>query len=466
MDRLLSAGYRRWLLTVLVIISAYGFVDRSVMTALAESIKQDLKLNDQQVGMLQGLGFAITYLLFGIPFARFSERFSRIWVTAIAITIWSVLTIACGAVTNYWQLLIGRAGVGLGEAGYGPPATSLISDHFPAEKRASAIAILWLGVPIGSLIGGAGGGFIAQAVDWRTAFIIVGVPGLLVALLTLFTLKEPPRGLVDGHPPSTDDPPSLIQVLKHLFKKPTFVHILLGSSLAAFGMNAIGQFMPIFFIRAYGTSIAKAGLAYGAGSAVALSFGLLMGAFIAEKAGMRDRRWWVWGPMVGILVAIPLYLWGFSNSSFWLCVLGIMLGNAFLFLYWSPTLAMVQNMSTPRMRASASAVLGLMLGVVGTAAGPTAMGYISDFIATRLFKLGDFHAMCPGGVAPKGAGDALVAACHAVNADGLRYALASTAITFVWGAVHFLLASRHVARDVFEAPDPAPGTRRTLRVAS
>jgi hypothetical protein len=158
--------------------------------------------------------------------------------------------------------------------------------------------------------------------------------------------------------------------------------------------------------------------------------------------------------MIGILIAIPFYIWGFTNSNFWLCVLGIMLGNAFLFLYWSPTLAMVQNMSTPRMRASASAVLGLMLGVVGTAAGPTAMGYISDFIATRLFTLGDFHAMCPGGVAPEGAGDALVSACHAANADGLRYALASTAVTFLWGAVHFLLASRHVARDVFEAAVP------------
>ncbi len=464
MDRLLSAGYRRWLLTVLVIISAYSFVDRAVMTALAETVKQDLKLNDQQIGMVQGLGFALPYLLFGIPFARFAERFNRIRITAVAITIWSMLTIACAAVTNYWQLLIGRAGVGLGEAGYGPAATSLISDHFPAEKRAGAIAILWLGVPIGSLIGAAGGGLIAEAVDWRTAFLIVGVPGLLVALLTQFTLKEPPRGLVDGHPSGEAEPPSFAAVLKHLFKKPTFVHILIGSSLAAFGMNAIGQFMPIFFIRAHGISIADAGLAYGAGSAITLSLGLLGGAFIAEKVGARDRRWWVWGPMIGILIAIPFYLWGFTNPNFWLCVVGIMSGNAFLFLYWSPTLAMVQNMSTPRMRASASAVLGLMLGVMGTAAGPTAMGYLSDLIATHLFTLGDFHAMCPGGVAPQGSSGALTAACHAANANGLRYALASTAVTFLWGAVHFFLATRHVSRDVFEGT-PEAARAASLRVA-
>jgi len=453
MDRLLSAGYRRWLLAVLVIISTYSFIDRAVFTVLAEAVKQDLKLNDQQVGMLQGLGFALPYLLFGIPFARLAERFNRIRIMSLAIAVWSALTVFCAVVLSYGQLLLGRVGVGLGEAGFGPPSSSLISDHFPAEKRASALAILWLGVPLGSLIGAAGGGFIAESVDWRTAFLIVGVPGFLVVFLTLFTLREPPRGLVEGHAPTKEPPPSFMVVLKHLFAKPTFTHILIGSSLAAFGMNAIGQFMPIFFIRAHGKSLLSAGLAYGAGSAASLTFGLMMGAFIAEKAGLRDRRFWVWGPAAGILLAIPFYVFGFTTSGFVASVLGIMLGNAFLFLYWSPTLAMVQNMATPYMRATASAILGLMLGVMGTAAGPTAMGYLSDFIARHMFTLGDFHAMCPGGIAPKGSSDALAAACHAANAGGLRFALASTAITFAWASVHFLLASRHVTRDVFSAKD-------------
>ena len=458
MKRLLSKSYRRWLLAVLLIISTYSFIDRAVFTVLAEAVKQDLKLNDSQVGMLQGLAFALPYLLFGIPFARFSERFNRIRIMSIAIAVWSALTVFCAIVTNYWQLVLGRGGVGLGEAGFGPPSTSLISDHFPAEKRASAIAILWLGVPIGSLIGAAGGGLIAQSVDWRTAFIIVGVPGFLVVLLTLFTLREPPRGLVEGHPPTKDPPPPFGAVLKHLFAKPTFVHILIGSSLAAFGMNSIGQFMPIFFIRAHGQSLASAGLAYGIGSAVALTFGLMMGAFIAEKAGLKDRRWWVWGPAAGILLAIPFYMFGFMTSGFVMSIVGIMIGNAFLFLYWSPTLAMVQNMATPHMRATAAAILGLMLGVMGTAAGPTAMGILSDIFAQHLFTLGNFHAMCPGGVAPAGSVTSLATACRAANGNGLRYALVSTAIPFAWGAVHFLLAMRHVTRDVFSGKDSAaPG---------
>ncbi len=208
--------------------------------------------------------------------------------------------------------------------------------------------------------------------------------------------------------------------------------------------------MPIYFIRAYGTSLSKAGFCLWRRQRRGADFRSHDGRLHRREGGARNRGWWVWGPAIGILLAIPFYLYGFNAPSFWSCVLGIMLGNSCLFLYWSPTLAMVQNMSTPQMRTSAAAISGLHAGRHGDSGGadrgwafsPTFLPSISSHSVTST-------RCAPAAFAPSGSDAALTAACSKANVEGLRYALCSTALLFAWGAVHFIMASRHVARDVF-----------------
>ena len=440
---LLSRSYKRWLVFVLLVVTTVHFADRAILSVLAQPIKEDLQLTDTDLGMLQGLGFAILYSVLGIPLGWLAERISRKGLIAACVAFWSFMTVACGFATSFATLLLGRVGVGVGEAGLMPPASSLIADHFRADRRASVIAIVLLGSPLGLLLGQSVGGWVAAEWNWRIAFFALGIPGLLCALLVWLGLREPPRGLAEGKV-AADDPPSIMSVFIHLWSTPALRHLILGWAVASFSMNAVAHFVLPFYLRGFGLSLAVVGAAFGAVASTSNGLGMLFSGFGFDWLRQRDQRWSLWGPAIGLILAVPLYVGAFASTDAWVSMAFIWFANFVLISYLASTMAAAQNLVGPRMRALVTAVFFLVSGLIGAGLGPTVLGIASDFFASRAFAAGDFIASCPGGRAPAGAARALDGACRAASADGLREALMAVQIVFLWAAAHYFLAARHL----------------------
>jgi MFS family permease len=423
-----SAGYRRWLLFVMLVVCLINYADRSVVGAVAEPLRRDLGLTDLQLGLLSGLSFALLYSVLGIPFARLAERFSRVRIIAAATFAWSVMTVLCGAAGNYVQLLLTRVGVGVGEAGFMAPASSLLGDHFRKDQRAFATSIMMLGVPFGALIGAMSGGIIAQSLGWRWAFVIMGVPGIFVALLVLMTLREPARGHVEGH--AEADVPPLRAVAKQCFSNPTFVHVLMGGMLAGFGLHGLGGFLGVYFVRVHELPYSTAGALYGMQTFASVGGGLLLGGFLANRLGKQNLRWYSLIPAIGMFVCVPLYIAAFRQEELVPAVVLIISAGISLVLHYGPGMAIVQNLATPRTRASTIALYMLFVNAVSMGVGPPLIGFLSDVFAGQVAQqLGS--AICAPGVE-----------CPQAQGIGIRYALMSSTVFYAWGGIHYLLAQR------------------------
>jgi len=304
-------------------------------------------------------------------------------------------------------------------------------------------------------------------VSWRVAFAAIGAPALLVAILAFLTLREPPRGLADGELLDRETPPSTWTMLRFLFSKRSMWHVLIGCALAATSMNAIGQFLAAFLVRSFHLGIAEAGRLLALIAGAAMASGLLIGGFGVDAAARVDRRWFVWGPAVGLAVAAPLFLLGFNQTSVAATVVVLIAAHVCMFVYYAPTLALAQNMVGANMRASSAFVVSLVLGLVGIGLGPTIVGALSDHFASSAFTLGAFGASCPGGTPPAGAARALASACRAASAAGLRHALMVMSLLGLWAALHYALASRHLRRDLETRYQPAaPALDSTTPVSS
>jgi predicted MFS family arabinose efflux permease len=445
-DRTQSKAYRAWLLGILFLINAVNLADRQGMAVTAPAIKQALGLSDTQMGLLQGLGFAIFYTLLGLPIARLAEHTKRTRIIAGSLAIFGVMVSLCGFVRSFGELMLVRIGVGVGDAGFGPPVASLLGDHYPRERRASVNSIIWLGAPIGAVTGAVMGGWLAEHVGWRAAFFAVGIPAAIVALIAFLTLREPPRGTFDAVQ-RVGPPPSIMTVLRFLLSKPSVRHVLMGAALAAMGMNGLGQFLARFVVANYHLGFAEAGRVMGLMGGVAMASGLMLGGFGVDWAARFDRRWAVWGPAVGLFLAAPFFIWGLAQPTVLRAVPILMAGHVFLFVYYTPTLAMAQNMVDASMRASSAFVVALVLGLVGIGLGPTIIGILSDMLARHAFGGGDYAAMC---VRHQGAivDAALSASCATASATGIRHALMAISVLFPWSALHFALASRHLRQDL------------------
>ena len=377
-----SAGYRNYALFILLLGYIVNFVDRSILAILLEPIKHDLDLNDTQLGFLGGLAFALFYSTLGIPIAALADRWSRTKVLSIAIVVWSGMTALCGMAGNFWHLLIARIGVGVGEAGASPPSHSLISDYFPLDKRATALSIYALGIPIGSMIGYGLGGWSADNFGWRNTFFLVGFPGVAVAALLFFTLREPPRGLSEAADTKTAEPeasPSMGQVFRHLLKKPSFCFMSFACGLHAFVSYGVSTWNPAFLERLHDMTRTEIGGWVALASAIS-AIGTFGGGFLADRLFNRsgDRRWYLWIPAIATLVMVPFQLVTYLHGSFAvlytaLCIAAILSG-----MYLGPSFAMTQALVTLRMRAVASAILLLVLNLVGMGLGPFFIGFMSD----------------------------------------------------------------------------------------
>jgi predicted MFS family arabinose efflux permease len=448
----LSGGYKAWALFVLVVIYTSNFIDRTIVNILGQSIKVDLKLTDGQLGLLSGLAFAVLYSLMGVPIARLAERFKRTRIITISLALWSAFTAACGLAVNFTQLFALRIGVGIGEAGCSPSAQSLISDYYPPHKRSTALAIYSLGIPLGSLFGALLGGYIAQTFGWRQAFMVVGLPGLALAVIAHLTLKEPARGTYDAVPAGGEKPPGLGKVFARLIGNPSFRHMAFGASLASFAGYGIATFAVPYLLRGpFGLDLATAAGSYGLVGGLAAAAGVFLGGVLTDFAGKHGKASYAVIPGVGFLIAAPLYAFAFMQSDLIKLATFVAAPLVLQYLYLGPTFAVTHNLVEPRMRATATALLFLPINLIGLGAGPPFVGWLSDLIAGRQFAGagGGFTALCPGGMAPAGSAAALVEQCHTASFEGVKWAIIITAaVIYAWAGIHYLLASRTLKRDM------------------
>lgn len=433
---------RRWALLLLLAISTCAFIDRAILNTVGQAIKDDLHISDLQLGLLGGIAFSLFYGVLGIPIARLSERKNRVRIISIAVALWSAMTVLCGFVSSFAQLLLARIGVGVGEAGANAPTQSLLADYYPPHKRATVIGIIGLATPLGIVIGGIGGAYAAQQFGWRSAFLLVGFPGLLLAVLAWFTIREPQRGASEGRVQTSVDVPPLMEVVRQLAASKSFRHILIAAVVTNFIGYSVVSFAHPFFVRAYHLSYTEAAFAFAAMNSVTVTGGYLIGGMVTDKLILRDIRFYGWLPGICMFLAAPLYIFGFLQTNWNAALIILALPGLFSATYFAPTYAVTQNLVGPRMRASAVALVSLALNLVGMAFGPVVTGALSDFFAARHFGAVDYLAQCVT------ASPALTQSCSDASIYGVRMALIAVCLLFAWSGTHFLLAARHLKRDL------------------
>ncbi|MFN2287212.1 MAG: spinster family MFS transporter [Chromatocurvus sp.] len=374
-----STGYKRFVLVMLTLVYAFNFIDRQILVILQEPIKADMGLSDAQLGLLSGFTFAVIYVTAGIPIAYLADRSNRRNIIAVALTVWSGMTALSGLVQNYGQLLLARVGVGLGEAGGSPPAHSMISDYYPPEQRGTALSFYSSGIYIGILLGYAFGGLLAEAFGWRAAFMLVGLPGILLAVALLLAVKEPPRGRWDAS--SRDDSkPSFSETLALLRQRPAFWFIAMGCALTSYVSYGNGNFLPSLLIRNHGMSVADVGLVLSLVAGLSGAIGTFLGGYLGDRLGAGDKRWYVYVPIIGGIAAFVPYFYVIlsENTTGVLVVLaGVSLVNS---LYLGPSIAICHALVPPRMRAVTSAILFFVLNMIGLGLGPFLTGLASDLL--------------------------------------------------------------------------------------
>jgi len=372
-----SLPYRAYFLGLLVVSYMVNFTDRQLLSILLEPIKRDLALADWQLGTLGGIAFALFYVTLGVPIAKLSDRFSRVNILAGAIALWSLATAACGLTTNFIQLLLVRIGVAVGESAGTPPSYSLISDIFEPKRRATAIGIYVAGPPLGTALGLALGGWVSQSIGWRMTFVVVGLPGLALALLMKLTLREPPRGGSEGRTDEVAAPPAMA-VARLLARRPAFLALATASGVAAFAGYAMSLWLPSFFIRSHGLSAGEAGTWLAVINFCAGIGGGVLGGSIADRLAVRDRRWLAIVPAIGMAIAAPAAVVAFLTRDTGVALAGIAVALLFYYSWAGPVYSAVQAMVGLRMRAVSVSLLLFIINLLGLGLGPPIIGAVSD----------------------------------------------------------------------------------------
>ena len=376
---------------MLVIVYVFNFIDRQILAILAPSIKDDLGLSDTQIGALSGVAFGIFYATLGIPIARLADRYSRVNIISICLGIWSLMTALSGFAQNFVQLLIARIGVGIGEAGGSPPSHSLLADYFAPEKRATALGIYALGVPVGILFGNLAGGWINEFFGWRNAFFLVGIPGIVLAIILKMSVKEPPRGYSEGKPPEVNQVP-FKEVLRTMWGYRSFRFIALGAGTQAFvGYGSIA-WMPSFLVRTHDMSTGEVGTALGLIIGILGGAGTMLSGVIGDRLGARDKKWYMLVPAYAFLIAVPAGCAVYMVEGLWPALIIYMLPAFLVQLYTGPTFAMTQSLAPLAMRAAASALLLFIINIIGLVFGPTTVGILSDLLQSSM-QMNDIESL-------------------------------------------------------------------------
>lgn len=411
-----STGNRAYVLFILVVVYTFNFIDRQIIGILAVPIKADLGLTDTQLGLMGGLAFALFYTGLGIPVAMLADRFSRTWIMTVALTIWSAMTAASGLATNFWQLFAARLGVGVGEAGGVAPAYSLISDFFPPNQRARALSIYSFGIPIGSAIGIVFGGIIASMLNWRYAFFIVGIAGVVIAPIFRLTIKEPPRGGFDRQQQDTT-PPSLKTILRTLSRKPSFWLVSVGASCSSMMGYGLFFWLPSFFVRSFEMTLLNASLFYGAVLLIGGLAGIWAGGWLGDRFGQMKYSRYVNIPALAFITAVPFYMLAILSPTLTLTFFVLLVPTALGLAWLGPVISVIQHLVPPNMRATASAIFLFINNLIGIGIGTLAIGALSDALQAQY-------------------GD-----------ESLRYSILAGTVFYVLAAALFYLASRSLEQD-------------------
>ncbi|MEZ5897601.1 MAG: MFS transporter [Parvularculaceae bacterium] len=433
-----SPGYRAWVLFILVVVYTFNFIDRQIVGILAVPIKTELALTDTQLSLMGGLAFALFYTFLGIPIALLADRASRVWIMTTALALWSAMTALCGFAQNFTQLFLARLGVGVGEAGGVAPAYSLIADYFPPHQRARALSVYSFGIPVGSALGILLGGVLTSYLDWRAAFIIVGVGGLLLAPIFRLTMREPVRGGLDKGGAVTS-PATIVDVVTALVGKPSFWGLSLGAASSSMMGYGLIFWLPSFFVRSFGGKLAEffawmpdsltppdpgpllyASYFYGAILLIGGVAGIALGGVLADRYGQARKSAYALVPAAAFVATIPFFLAGILAESLLAVFIAFLFIQAFSLVWLGPVISAFQHLVAPNMRATASAVFLFVNNLIGIGLGNLIIGALSDGMVERF-------------------GD-----------ESLRYAILSGAVFYVVAAGLFIITAPRLKTDWHE----------------
>ena len=416
-----NKSYGYFVLGVLTTVYSFNFIDRQLLVILQESIKAEMGLSDTQLGLLSGFSFAIFYVSFGIPLAKLADTWIRRDVIAISLTVWSSMTAVSGFAQNFIHLLLARIGVAIGEAGGSPPAHAMVSDIFNQEQRATALAIYSTGINIGILFGFLLGGWINEFYGWRTAFLVVGLPGIALAIFLKLAVAEPNRGMAEE---KVDDgsAPKLKETLKYLWSRKSFRHLSIACGIHAFVSYGAGNFLPSLFLRLHDIETGELGT-WLALSSVAGGVGTFMGGYLSDKLGKQDPRWYQWVPAITTLIYLPFTLFIYLTDQTYLALMTTFITGMLFNAYLAPNLAITHSLVGLRMRAMSSAILFFILNFIGLGFGPMVIGFVSDMINPTY------------------------------GIESIRYALLIVIpISTIWSATHYFIAAKHIRSDLELVP--------------
>ena len=407
--------YAYYVLAVLFVVYVFNFIDRQILSILLQPIKEDLQVSDTAMGFLTGFAFAVFYAIAGLPLARVADRWVRRSLIALSLATWSLMTAASGLARNFTDLALARVGVGVGEAGCTPPAHSLLSDYFPPERRATVLAVYACGIYMGVGLGFWLGGWLNDAFGWRVAFMVIGLPGVAMALVVRFTVREPPRGMSE-RTASTSRSYSLGETWRFLTRLPSGRRISLGAAFQAFVGYGLGAWIPAFFIRLHGMTPGELGLWLSWITGIGGAIGAFSGGWLADRWVRDQPRARAYISLVGALCSTPFIIAALVLDNTTLALLSFFPANIFGTMWIGPAGSIVQDLAPPAMRATASAVFIFILTMIGLGAGPQTVGILNDLIGTP---------------------------------DAIRYSLLGVAVsTSLLSAVFFWLTGKTLERDI------------------
>lgn len=410
---MLRTDNRWYVLGVLTIVYALNIADRFVVSTVLEPIRLDLRLSDSQVAFVTGVALALFYVTVGLPIATIADRANRRNIVAASVAIWSAMTAVCGLSANFWQFLLSRFGVGIGEAGGTPPSTSLLSDSFAPRDRPLAMTVFALGAPLGAWLGAEFAGAIAQSMGWRAAFLALGIPGIVVAVVVFLTVREPPRGRFDrAHEKSKAA--GLRETARTILQKRSAFHLIAGGTVATLWGWGLMWWTPAFLNRAHGMTVGEAGAALGPMHLIAGTLATVATGWIVARSAAGDLRRiaWLMAAVLALVTLPSVYAYVTTSKSTAIAMLWIVVPAVYFFI--GPTMGLLHNIVPASMRAQAIAILLLTANVANLIIAPQAIGFVSDYLAPRLGS----------------------------NAESLRWALVGLAATGCWAAGHYYASAR------------------------
>jgi MFS family permease len=411
--------YRALVLLMLVLVYTFNFIDRQIVGILAIPIKADLGLTDTQLGLMGGLAFALFYTLLGIPIAMLADRANRTVIMSVALVVWSAMTAVCGFTQNFTQLFLARLGVGVGEAGGVAPSYALIAEYFPPARRARALAIFSLGIPIGLASGTLLGAYLTHWISWRAAFLVMGIAGIALAPVLYWLVRDPPRKVS-----ATADTAPISAVFPLLARKPTFWLMAFAASCSSLCGYGLALWTPSVLIRSYGLDLVGTAHFFASLLLIGGTAGVLLGGILADRLGTGDRRWYAWLPAIAWLITAPMFAIGLSVPSLVLAWPLLLIPNALNILWLGPVTTAIQHLVPRHMRATASASFLLINNLVGLGVGPTLIGALSELFKERF------------------------------GTEALRYAAVSVLGFYLLAALLMFFAVKRLRTDWIDDPEP------------